>query len=74
MYCDRTKVSKNHVVCAKCHFAGLASGIGCKAWSSTESGEHRCSDMSRIRSTFAAENLPADKLEISDEPQHLHCS
>ena len=27
-YCDSTNVSKNQVVCARCHFAGLASGMG----------------------------------------------
>ena len=34
----RMKVSKNHVVCARCHFAGLASGIDCTMASSAESG------------------------------------
>ena len=29
-----TKVSKNHVVCARCHLVGLASGIDWTVWSS----------------------------------------
>src|ERR1700733_10850396 len=29
-----TKVSKNHVVCARCHLAGLASGHDCTIMSS----------------------------------------
>ena len=33
-----TNVSKNHAVCARCHLAGLASGIDCSAQSSAESG------------------------------------
>ena len=33
-----TKVSKNQVVCARCHFTGLASGIDCSAQSSADSG------------------------------------
>jgi hypothetical protein len=28
------KVSKNQVVCAWCHLAGLASGVDCTIWSS----------------------------------------
>ena len=36
-----TNVSKNHVVCAKCHFTGLASGIDWIAQSSAESGDAR---------------------------------
>src|SRR5262249_42617113 len=31
-------VSKNHVVCARCHFVGLASGIDWIDWSSGVSG------------------------------------
>src|SRR4051794_31682617 len=31
-------VSKNQVVCAKCHLVGLASGIDWINWSSAESG------------------------------------
>src|SRR5262245_48140555 len=34
-------VSKNHVVCARCHFTGLASGIDCAVQSSAESGPAR---------------------------------
>ena len=33
-----TNVSKNHVVCARCHFVGLTSGIDWMVWSSGESG------------------------------------
>ena len=36
-----TNVSKNHVVCARCHFAGLASGIDWIAWSSTSAARTR---------------------------------
>jgi hypothetical protein len=32
------KVSKNQVVCARCHLTGLASGIDCAQQSSIESG------------------------------------
>ena len=35
---SRMKVSKNHVVCARCHLTGLASGIDWIAQSSAESG------------------------------------
>src|SRR3954467_14036523 len=33
-----TTVSKNQLVCARCHFAGLASGMDCTHWSSSLSG------------------------------------
>jgi gamma-glutamyl hercynylcysteine S-oxide synthase len=33
-----TKVSKNQVVCARCHFTGLASGIDCTWQSASDSG------------------------------------
>ena len=33
-----TKVSKNQVVCARCHLTGLASGIDCSAQSSADNG------------------------------------
>ena len=35
---NRTTASKNHVVCARCHFVGLASAIDCTHWSSTLRG------------------------------------
>jgi hypothetical protein len=35
---SRTKVSKNQVVWARCHFTGLASGIDCTQQSSADSG------------------------------------
>src|SRR5581483_5743710 len=41
------KVSKNQVVCALCHFAGLQSGIDCNIWSSAENGWVSCSVMLR---------------------------
>lgn len=36
----RTKVSKNHVVWAKCHFGGLTSETGWGIWSSALRGAH----------------------------------
>jgi hypothetical protein len=41
------KVSKNHVMCARCHFVGLASGIDCTWQSSAESGAARARLASR---------------------------
>jgi hypothetical protein len=35
------KVSKNHVICARCHLVGLASGIDWTWQSSGESGAAR---------------------------------
>lgn len=42
------KVSKNQVVCALCHFAGLQSGMDCSIWSSAEKGSVSCIVMLRI--------------------------
>src|SRR5262245_9685364 len=42
------KVSKNHVVCAKCHFTGLASGIDCTVQSSAERGPARAIEVLRM--------------------------
>src|SRR2546425_12193073 len=39
----RMNVSKNHVVCARCHLVGLASGMDWTVWSSAESGAARAS-------------------------------
>ena len=38
-----TNCSKNQVVCARCHFAGLASGIDCTHWSSSVRSAARAS-------------------------------
>ena len=43
-------VSKNQVVCARCHLAGLASGMDCTIWSSAESGAARRSVSARTAS------------------------
>src|SRR5215469_13920333 len=40
--------SKNHVVCARCHFVGLASGIDCTERSSAESGSAMISVSLRV--------------------------
>ena len=39
--CSSTKVSKNQLVCARCHFVGLASSIDCAWQSSADSGPRR---------------------------------
>jgi hypothetical protein len=39
----RTKVSKNHVTWARCHFVGDTSGIDWTVWSSGERGAARVS-------------------------------
>src|SRR6188474_2550055 len=38
-----TNVSKNQLVCARCHFTGLASGIDCAVQSSGDKGAASCS-------------------------------
>src|SRR5712671_1487100 len=42
------KVSKNQLVCARCHFVGLTSGIDWIAWSSGERLAASASDCCRI--------------------------
>ena len=49
-----TKVSKNQVVWARCHFAGLASGMDCTAWSSGDSGAASASVLARTALKRAA--------------------
>jgi hypothetical protein len=44
----RTNVSKNHVVCARCHFVGLASGID---WIAQSSGDSPATSASVSRRT-----------------------
>ena len=46
-YCPRTKVSKNQVVCARCHLVGLTSGIVWTVWSSALRGAERHSVIPR---------------------------
>src|SRR5580658_4533618 len=36
MNCLSRNSSKNQVVCARCHFVGLASGMDCTHWSSAD--------------------------------------
>ena len=50
-----TNVSKNQLVCARCHLAGLASGIDCATQSSGESGAQSAS----VSRTNAQEALDA---------------
>ena len=47
---SRTNVSKNHVVWARCHLTGLASGIDCNAQSSADSGAASCTVAARTAS------------------------
>ena len=55
-----TKVSKNHVVWARCHLVGLASGIDCTVWSSALSGaaSRSVSDRTAQNSPFMPSILP----------------
>src|SRR5581483_2487511 len=43
----RTNVSKNHVVCARCHLVGLTSGMDCTVWSSPLRGSAKRSVVAR---------------------------
>ncbi len=45
----RQKRSKNQVVCARCHFVGLVSGMACTTWSSAASGAASNMLVSRTR-------------------------
>src|SRR6056297_1652230 len=48
------KVSKNQVVCALCHLAGLTSGIDWRFWSSGQRGATRASVAARTRDKRSA--------------------
>lgn len=50
-------VSKNQVVCARCHFAGLASGMDCMQWSSGESGADNESECARTAENAAPNSV-----------------
>src|SRR5262245_59717809 len=60
----RQKRSKNHVVCARCHFVGLASGMACTPWSSAASGA--ASDMLVSRARTYAELSDSDPFPTTD--------
>src|ERR1700682_1353802 len=58
----RINVAKNQVVWARCHFAGLASGIDCTNWSSGDRGAARRSVSFRTGGETSV-NLPASVAE-----------
>src|SRR5262245_43681192 len=65
----RTKVSKNQVVWARCHFVGLVTGIDCSCWSSSDSRAANDSVRSRaaryteIRSLIISARAPPTEQE-----------
>ena len=65
----RRKVSKNQVVWARCHFAGLASGIDCRLWSSMLRGEQSRIEVCRT----AANARPGWARAPATTPHHELC-
>ena len=53
-----TKVSKNHVTCARCHFVGETSGMDWTVWSSGERGAARRS-VTDLTSSYRSTSVSA---------------